>query len=154
VKPLAAPDVDTSDKTGATALIETPASFGNYYPTGPLAIQVNGTSYTDHETNGVGLDEDQKFLMISATVKNLDTGKLLLRYDTFNVQLLDTDGSEIDRENDLLRASSDRPIDTELNPGQEMKFRFYFRVDQDITPRTLMISAADDSRTYKYEMPN
>ncbi len=153
VKGLKAPYADPNDKTGATALETVQAKFGEYYPMVQFLIKVEGTGLSDQAIGEVEPDEGGRLFIVAATAKNVDVEPALLRYDTFEVQIRDTDGAEVDASvTEVLRASSDKPLSTEVEPGQEIKFRMVFRVESGIEPKTLTVKGEEEGRAFKYEL--
>ena len=150
-KPLPEPYADTNDKTGATAFTMVPAKPGVFFPVGQYAIKLDGISYTDQAVGNYRLSNGGRFLVVNMTAKGLDTVRPVLRFDTFRVKLLDTDGTEVDWKGDLFKASSDGTIEMNLEQDQEVKFRLLFSVDKGVTPKTLAISQGQ-SRVYQFEV--
>ena len=157
VKGLSAPYADSNDKASASALKTVPSSVGAYFPTGQLAVKIDEMGYSNEkfdedEDEGEGTGDDSRCYVIKLTAKNLDKSKVLMRYDTLIVNLKDSDGSDIDWNGRMLKASSNKDLDTEIDPGQEVKFRYYFKIDSGVEPKNLLLSASDDGRVYCYSV--
>lgn len=152
VKPIPAPFADPEDKTGATALAKVPAQPGVFYPTGTFSLKLDDIKMTDAAIGDDTLEEGNRFMVVSMTAKNVYTGPETLYWDTFGPKLRDADGNEIEWNQKMVQRSSDKSVQSELEPGQELKFRLYFQVSKDVAPSTLTIGQGSDARQYVYDV--
>jgi hypothetical protein len=151
VKPLVAPYADPADPSGASALANTPAKFGTSYPLGEFNFNLEGTSLSEDAIAGWELAEGNRYLALNATVKNASPVKQFLRGDAFAISLKDVDGSEVTYNGDMLLASRDKPVETDVSPGQELKVRILFQVPKDVGLKTLAISRSE-GHPLEYDM--
>lgn len=127
-----------------------PAQAGTYYPAGQFDIKLEGMAFSNKAIGDETLEDGQKFLIATFTAKCLDTCKPVLRFDTFCAKAKDADGVDIERVNSIIRASSDKELETNMDRGQEMKFRIYFRIESGIEPKSLVISQTEEGRAYEF----
>lgn len=151
VKPLAAPIVDPSDLTGATALAEVTAQVGTSYPYANFRITTEKFTYT---TDALG-DSDartdgERFLVITLLIKNMSPSEQYLRYDTITPVVSSTDGEEM-QYNDMLLPTTNRVIAQNVKAGQEQRVRLYFTIPKDVTPKTFSLKEGD-SRAYLFDV--
>ncbi|HEY3282554.1 MAG TPA: DUF4352 domain-containing protein [Armatimonadota bacterium] len=152
VKPLPAPFADPEDKSGFTALGKVPATLGTYYSLGDFDVKVDGLSFRDTKIMENELEEGQRFVVIALTARNRHPAKRQLRFDTLNWSVRDQDGAEVEGYNNLLAGSRDADLDTELEPGQEIKARRYYRVPKDLGLKTLSVKLGDEGRAFVYDV--
>jgi hypothetical protein len=153
VKGLAAPFADPGDSTGATARAVVPAEYGLYYPLGEFAIKVEGTSFAEGAIGEFEPGENERLMVVSMAAKNLDKSPQLLRFDTIATVLRDADGAVISSTQDLYRASSDKSLDVNAEPGQEIKFRLLLRIEQGLEPKTMLFSnSSGEGRQFEYQV--
>ena len=151
IKPLSAPYADPADSTGATALKKVTAKTGEFYPIGVFNFALNSTSFSNKEIEDFELEEGNRYFVINATIKNLAPCESYIRWDTLVPTLSDSDGVDLDSYRAMLLASRDKPVDTDLKPGQEVKVRLFFEVPSDIVLKTLSVGV-EDSRLFEYDM--
>lgn len=152
VKGMPGPFADPKDKTGATALDRVPAQKGTYYPLGQFDVKLDGVSTSDKKIiNEEELEEGNSWVIVSMTAKNDSAEPKLLRFDTFEPKLLDQDGAEIEWNGNMLSGTRDKDIETSPEPGQELKFRYYFQIPSDVQLQSLTIREGGDGRTYVYD---
>lgn len=152
VKALPMPFADPSDKSGASALADVPAEMGVSYPLAPVAVSVDSISYADGPVDGKNAPTGGRFLIATLTVKYIATFNGTLRFDSFQVKGVDSDGLDIKWGGNLLAASSDRHIDVRVEPGQEIKCRAYFPLGKDVTPKSIVITGQQNGRSYRYDV--
>ncbi|HEX3000432.1 MAG TPA: hypothetical protein VHR86_09390, partial [Armatimonadota bacterium] len=153
IKPLPAVYADPADKSGLTALEIVPAQFGTSYFTGPFTVTVEGTSLSDKQQLGeMELGEGKQFFIVNLSAKNVSVSKQMLRFDTFTLKPMDADGAASEGSVDLLRASSDKPLSVEVEPGQELKCRFYMVVEKDLKLKSMDLGFSEEGRWLRYEL--
>jgi hypothetical protein len=151
VTPLDAPFKDPSDATGDTALAKVPATMGVYYPLLDNDLKVDTAELSTKPIKGETLENGERFLIVNLTTKNILKRAGMLRFDTYDPKLTDADGIELEWGKDTLAPSRDVSINTNLEPNQEMKFRYFFKVPEDAKLQSLAIGKSE-SRTYVYDM--
>ncbi len=149
VKPLPAPYADPADPTGATALSKVPAKMGEAYPICEYSFTLDSVSLSDTPIADMELAEGNRYLVLKATVKDVAPSQQMLRFDTFSPVLRDEDGATVEYSQNLLAASRDKSIETQMDPGQEMKVRIIYQVPKDLGLKTLSISR-EGARAYEY----
>ncbi|MCL5104232.1 MAG: hypothetical protein M1133_08970 [Armatimonadetes bacterium] len=139
VKGLPAPYADPADKTGATALEKVPAQMGAYYPLDNFDLKLDSATYTTDKLGNGELEEGNRHLVLNFTAKNCEAMPWLMRFDTFVAKLADVDGAEVEWNGDMLQASRNKALEQRIEPGQEMRFRFFYSIPSDLQPKTLTI---------------
>ena len=152
VKPLPEPIADPNDKTGATALANVQARLGDFYPASMYNVSVEKLGISDGPIDGKSAGPGGRFIVANINVKYLDTFGSVLRFDTFMITGLDTDGLPIRGGNDLLAPSSDNHVSIHIDPGQEVKFRAYVKVNKGVTPKSLVITGNNNGRSFTYNI--
>ena len=151
-KPLAAPFADPADKAGATALEKVPAVMGTFYPAGNIELKLDGAAFQEEKIGDEDLSEGNRFFVIAITARNVAPSKQMLRFDTFALTLRDADGANVEWNQSLLQASRNNPIDMELDPGQEIRGRFFFQVPKDLALKDLSIREGSEGRAFVYDV--
>jgi len=153
VKGLPALYADPADKTGATALAKITATAGTYYPIGMFSFKLNKVEYSSETKMGDNdLDEGQKFLVVSFSLKNTSASQQFFRWDSLTNKLIDVDGVEVARcSTDVFQASKNNSFSNNIQPGQEMNFRYIYKVPNDTDLKTLAI-AEGDGRTFEFDI--
>ena len=152
VKPLPEPIADPNDKTGATALANVQAKLGDFYPASMYNVAVEKVSLSDGPIDGKSAGPGGKFIVANISVKYLATYGATLRFDTFMITGLDADGLPIKGGNDLLAPSSDTHVGIHVDPGQEVKFRAFVKVNKGVTPKSLVITGGNNGRSFIYNV--
>ena len=152
VKPLPESITDPNDKTGATALANIQARLGDFYPASMYNIAVEKVSLSDGPIDGKSAGPGGKYIVANISVKYLATFGATLRFDTFAITGIDADGLPIKGGNDLLAPSSDNHVSIHVDPGQEMKFRAYVKVNKGVTPKSLVITGDNNGRSFIYNV--
>jgi hypothetical protein len=153
VKGFSAPFADPKDNTGLTLLETVPGKIGDYYPVGDFDVKLDEVSTATSGTFGdLELEEGNYWLILKLTARNETAEKALLRYDTFLPKLTDEDGVEIERAaGTMYSASRNTDLDTRIDPGQEMKFRYVFQVAGDQKLKLFTIQQDEECRAYVYD---
>ncbi len=150
VTPLKAPIADPADPTGSTALPVVKGEFNVAYPYKNFDITVEKFDYAT-----VGLDDepapkDMRFLVATLLIKNKAPNPSFLRGDYITPELTSTDGEAL-RYRCMLFASSNRRIQQDLKPGQEMRVRILMDIPKGCVPQTLSLHEGD-SRAYEFSV--
>lgn len=128
VKPLTSP----FSLDGIAALAEVKAQTGIYYPLQRLAAKVESFAFTSEALDGRPPAEGRRYLTITTSVRNLSANQdIPISYRNFTVVLTDADGATQENPNYTVRASGGDRFESNLRPGAEARFRFYFEVGQD-----------------------
>ena len=127
--------------------------IGDYYPVGDFDVKLDEVSTATSGTFGdLELEEGNYWLILKLTARNETAEKALLRYDTFLPKLTDEDGVEIERAaGTMYSASRNTDLDTRIDPGQEMKFRYVFQVAGDQKLKLFTIQQDEECRAYVYD---
>ena len=144
---------DPADKTGATALAKITAKVGTYYSIGMFSFKLNKVEYSSETKMGDNdLDEGQKFLVVGFSLKNTSGAEQFFRWDSLTNKLIDVDGVEaVPCSTDVFQASKDKSFSNNIQPGQEMNFRYIYKVPNDTDLKTLAI-AEDNGRTFEFDI--
>ncbi len=151
VKPLPAPIADPSDPSGATALDKVPAEMGTFYNTKVLSTKIEKAEFFSGKIRDSDPRKGKRYLVINGTLKNTLTIPVRLSWATVQPKLTDADGGKISWNQSLLYASRDDNINAELEPGQEMRFRWYFEVPEGLGLSKLSISESK-GREFVYDL--
>ena len=153
VKGLPAPYADPADKTGATALAKIPATADVYWPLGNFNFKLNKVEYSSEAKIGdIDLDEGQKFLVVSFSLKNISGSEQFFRWDSFTNRLTDVDGVEVARcSTDVFPNSRNSSFSSNIQPGQEINLRYIYKVPSDATLKTLAI-AEGEGHTFEFDI--
>lgn len=152
VKPLPEPFADPNDKTGATALAVIPAKLGVSYPAASFNMSVDAICFTDGPIDNQVAKSGERFLVANMSAKYVNTCGNVIRFDSFQFKGVDTDGMDINWGRNLLGISSDRHLDMHVEPGYEGKFRVFFKIEKGVVPQSIVITARDYGRSYKYSV--
>ncbi len=148
VKPLAAPYADPADPTGATALTVVPQKLNVRCPFDTWSASVDGFATVTEPVLDRKLEHGDTYLLVSMTVRNENTFRLPLRFDTFNGTLVSGDGEKLDSRG-LILGSSYRAVGQPVESGDEMHVRMVFIVPHGVTPKTFTLRQGD-SRLYTF----
>lgn len=153
VKGFSAPFADPKDSTGLTLLESVPGKIGDYYPVGDFDVKLDEVSTATSGMFGdLELEEGNYWLIVKLTARNETAAKALLRYDTFQPKLTDEDGVEIERAaRTMYSASRNTDLDTNIDPGQEMRFRYAFQVAGDQKLKVFTVQQDEECRAYFYD---
>lgn len=130
VKPLPAPIADPSDETGATALEKVPAQMGTFYTTRIISAKIDKAEFFSGQIKNRSARKGERFLVINGVIKNTTANPTRLAWSTVQPKLMDSDGGVIRWNGDLLYASRDDTLNSEMEPGQEVRFRWFFEVPE------------------------
>jgi hypothetical protein len=144
VKALPAPFADPSDSTGATALKEVPAQMGTYVPTGLFDVKVESAAYTDATYADHEPEEGTRHLLVTVAIKNQTGESQTVNWDTFRPRVVTAGGETIPYNENLLHATRDEALSSELAAGQEIRGRFFFQVRKDDLAAKLILQEGSD----------
>lgn len=151
VKALPAPIADPNDKTGASALQEVPAKMGDYYPTAEFDVKIESAAYCDDPIMNRSPQKGKRYMVFKGTAKNESKGQRFFGWNRFIPVLTDADGGSVNWNQVVLYASRDEAISTQVKPGNEIRFRYYFEVPEDLDLQTLSLTE-QSSRAYSYDV--
>jgi hypothetical protein len=155
VTPLPAPYADPSDSTGATALKEVPWPIGSYCPIGKFDIKFDSAMYTDETYVEYSPEEGTHHLLLNVTIKNPSSQTQTVYWSTFNPGIKTAGGETIAYNQYLLHAKRDEVLEAELEPGQEVRGRFFFQVYKDDPAAKLLVREGpddDNGRLYSFDV--
>lgn len=153
VKGLVAPFADPADKSGATALATVQAQPGVAYSIDAFTFQYNGAESSPARViDERELEENERYYIVRFTLKNVTNEPHFFRWDSLVNSLTDTDGINIGSANELYLASKDRRYESELAAGQEISFRYTYKVPQDSQPKSLQVAAPDLGREFVFDL--
>ena len=151
---LAAPFVDPEDAKGVTPLKLVPAKAGEFYPvTDFLDARLDSISYSTEAISGVAPGTANRYCNAIYTLKNKGRRSARYSYSFLRADLKDADGDRTDYNTSMLKASRDEQAGGELQPGEEVRVRFYFKLPEKATAKTILLQYGYDreSRTYAYD---
>jgi hypothetical protein len=144
VKPLAAPFMDTTDTTGATARKLVPAQPGVFYPLGEYDVRLDSVAYT---TTALGNGEEaeapgdgKRYVTLLFTVRNAATSAYDYQWGTFQPELKDADGEKYEFKNQILKATKNDAAQGNLKPGEEVRIRYFYAIGNDATAKTFSLN--------------
>jgi hypothetical protein len=138
--PLTEPFADPADATGATARKEVPAKAGEFYPLGELSARLDSTAFTTEPLGRRELKKDHRYLTAVFTVKNISNSEKRVYWGDFATELIDADGEKVPYTQSLLKATRDEQASGNLQPGEEMRVRFFFPLPQNVNGKTMKLA--------------
>jgi hypothetical protein len=150
VTPLPAPIADPADPSGATALETVPAQVGAYYPMLGLHAKIDSLAFATGPVTGKA-KKGACYLTIIGTAKNNLPGKCRFVWSTFAPKVTDADGGELRWNDEVYYASRPDRVSAELEPKQELRFRYVFEVPEGVQLKTLTLSQSS-SHAYAYDL--
>ncbi len=152
VKPLTGPALDPTVPGGVAALARIPAAFGAQYEMGELDITVESAAYSTDPLPGGPLRAGERFLVVTASVRNAIQRPRTVRFDSIEIVAVDVDGAETPIRGNMLRASSDEPFNSQVQPGSAVRLRMIAKAPKGITFKEMAVRTRRDQRAYVYDM--
>jgi len=144
VKPLAAPDADPADPSGATARTEVPATIGATYPLGAYDWQIGSIAYVPGPIGTKSPGANNRFLVVTVILTNQTWKSLYTKY--FADASLATDDDEKTKTFAYFKGKRDEVADgRSLDPGESATFRLAFTVPQNAAGKKLKIAEVLDN---------
>lgn len=146
---------DTSDPSGAIALVQGKGTLGVYKPSGAFAIRLDSFSYsTDPLLNGAAPDEGKQYAIATITAKSLVRQDLSV-YDVTGgddplYEITDADGERY-KPVGYRKAKRDEDPDHTFKQGDEYTMRIIFAMPKDAKAKTLTLGAGN-SRVWSYDV--
>jgi hypothetical protein len=122
-----------------------------FCPVGNWSVRFDGTTFSDSKINDNEPGENSRFLVIAMMAKNVSMRQNNIAWSTFTPKLTDKDGNSLEWNSDTLQGSRDQTINSQVDPGQEIKFRHYFSVPNDVSLKDYSIKEAD-GRAYVFDL--
>lgn len=138
VKPLTAPFVDTSDKSGATALDTISAVVGKTYSAGVCSMSLDNVALQPTQIGNHPLDANQQFLVATVTVTNLTWTSWYHSGDSLR-PTLKTDDDKITSDIVVKAKHDDNYDGVSLDGGESISERLLVTVPKDASLKTLTI---------------
>lgn len=142
---------DPADSTGATALESVPAQMGVYYPLRELHGKIDSVEFSTELFKDKAPRKGFRYLVIKGTAKNNLVDKHGFSWGTIKPKLVDADGGEIQWAGDTYYGSRDEGIRGNIEPGNELHFRWVFDVPQKVQPQSLSVFESN-GRAYVYDL--
>jgi hypothetical protein len=152
VKGVAAPFADPADKSGASVLADVPAVVGTYYPVGTWDVRLDSAMYTTNAIKEEAPENGARYLVLSVMVKNPTKSATSLGWNTFRPKVRATDGENLAWNQEMLYANRDETLGTNVEPGQEVKARYYFIVPSGSTAKQFSIQLDDEARRFTWDV--
>ncbi len=73
-----------------------------------------------------------------------------IRWDTLEVELLDSDGASLGECVDVVRNSSDAFHSSHPEPAEELPLRYLFKIPKDSQAKTLSVAMPNGGRVFTY----
>jgi hypothetical protein len=144
VEKLPTPYADPADAEGATALKEVPVKAGEVGSLGPFDIKLESVAYTDESLGGREVKKGYRNVSAVFTIKNVAASKQRYYWGDFDVTGRDAEGEKVPYTQAMLKPSRNEKTDGDLEPGEEVRVRFYFPVPKEVSAKTM---ALKDLRT-------
>jgi len=152
VKGIPAPFADPADTSGATALAKITAIEGTYYPVSECYFKLDKVEYSGAAAIGTKkLGKNDRLLIVTFSLKNANPQKIFFRWDSFIRKLVDVDGVEVGKCENVFQASRDNPFAGNIEAGQELTLRYAFILPKDVSLKTFSI-VKGDGRTLEYDI--
>ena len=142
VKALPAPFADPSDAAKVTALEAVPMKAGVYGPLGYFDLKLDSVALSTSPINGRELENGDRNLVAIFTARNgvAKTAEVRSFFSqTFSFKLRDADGDVTEYDDSPLKVSRDESTSGSLKPGEEMRFRVYFKLPANVKGRILNV---------------
>lgn len=155
VKALAAPFADPADSTKVTALEAVPMKAGAYGPLGYFDVKLDSVAYAG-SIKGQTFENGERALVATLSVRNgtaKTAGPRSWNWDAFQIKLRDADGEVTAYDDYLLKVSRDETADGTLKPGEEARFRVYFKLPAGVKGQSLQV-AEGESRALVFDVSN
>ncbi|MBB5364645.1 hypothetical protein [Deinococcus humi] len=153
-KGLAAEFADPADPSLTTAREVQTVPPGTYAPLGKFDVRLDSLTLSQAAVNGQVPPSGQRYLIATLSIRN-GTAKTAeaadWAFNTFKVQLRDTDGEVQLYDDYLLKVSRDETANGTLKPGEEARFRVYFLLPATVTGTALSLSEGE-SRTVAFDV--
>jgi hypothetical protein len=149
--PLPATIADPSDTSGATCLEKITATMGEYYPMMGLHCKVESAAFSTSVISGRAPKKGWRYLVVTGTAKNNMPAGCRFVWSTFRPEVTDVDGGEVHWTGEALFAGRDDKINADMDPNQEMHFRYVFEIQQNVQPKSLSMSQGG-SHEYIYDL--
>ncbi|PYE53166.1 DUF4352 domain-containing protein [Deinococcus yavapaiensis] len=155
VKGLPAPFADTSDATKVTALEATPMKTGVYGPLGYFDLKLDSVALMATSIQGRELEDGERTLVAVFTVRNGAASAASARSffaRTFSFKLRDADGDVTEYDDYPLKVSRAEATSGTLRPGEEARFRVYFKLPANVKGQSLSVVENDDSHALVFDV--
>lgn len=150
VAPLEAPFADPTDATGATALTTIEAKKDVWYPMGLFDVTFEGAELAAEDDDGDPPEEGEGFVVIKVRLRNGSADEERLYADPFEVVLRTTDGEKVEWGGEMLHPSRSESVDVDLDPGDEMGARVFFRAPAGVKLDRCEFSEKENGRVYVF----
>jgi hypothetical protein len=150
VAPLAAPFADPNDASGATALTKIDAKKDAWYPMGLFDVTFEGAEIAAVDDDGDPPEEGEGFVVIKVRMRNGSADEERLYSDPFEAALRTTDGEKVEWDYEMLHPSRGESVDADLDPGDEMGARLFFRAPAGVRLDRCELSEGDEGRVYVF----
>lgn len=149
--PLPDPIADPADPTKATALERVPAQMGTYYPMGDLHGKIDSVEFSTEPFKEQPPKKGYRYLVIKGSARNNLFEKRGLSWGTFVPKVVDGDGGQIDWGQETYFASRDEGIRSNIEPGQELRFRWVFDVPEKLPLQNISVTEGN-GRAFVYDL--
>ncbi len=154
VKALAAPIADPSDALKVTALQAVPMKVGVYGPLGYFNLKLDSVALSTAPINGRELEKGERNLVAVFTARNgaaktAEARPIFSR--TFLFTLRDVDGEVTEYDDGPLKVSRDESASSTLKPGEETRFRVYFRLPANVKGQSISV-IEEESRALVFDV--
>lgn len=147
------PIADPADTTGATALEKVPAQMGTYYTYQELQGKIDSVEFSAKSFKDTPPKKGYLYLIVKGTAKNSLINKRGFTWNTFRPKLVDADGAELYWNQDIFYASKDTPIRSDIEPGQEVRFKWVFEAPEEVELQNLSV-IEHSGRAFVYDLSN
>ncbi|SMB96958.1 hypothetical protein [Deinococcus hopiensis] len=155
VRALPAPFADPSDAAKVTALEAVPMKVGAYGPLGHFDLKLDSVALSTNPINGGKLESGERNLVAAFTLRNgaAQTAEARSFFSrTFSFKLRDADGDVTAYDDYILKVSRDERTDGSLKPGEEARFRVYFKLPANLKGQSLSVVEGDESRALVFDV--
>ncbi|GGO30406.1 hypothetical protein [Deinococcus humi] len=155
VKALPAPFADPSDAAKVTALEAVPMKAGVYGPLGYFDLKLDSVAVSTSPINGRELENGERNLVAVFTARNgvAKTAEVRSIFSrTFSFKLRDTDGEVTEYDDSPLKVSRDESTSGSLKPGEEARFRVYFKLPANVKGQSISVVEEEESRALIFDV--
>ncbi|GAB4455980.1 MAG: hypothetical protein OHK0029_13080 [Armatimonadaceae bacterium] len=140
VAALPEPIADTADPTGATARKDVPAVAATWYALGAFDARLEKVEYVAGPLVRREAGKGNRFVTTTFTIRNRTARRERYYWSDFLGEVRDADGEKIPYTQAILKVTRDEAAQGELEPGEEIRIRFFFPVPEGVAAKTLRLS--------------
>jgi len=157
VTPLPPHCADPSDVSGATVRREIDAKQGTFYLLGGIEARLDSVTYSKEPIADFELPAGKQNVIAVFTIKSTPKRSENYAWSTFDAVLRDADGEKTPYNQWLLKGSRNERAEGKLEPGEEVRVRFFFPIPEKVTGKALLLKEGNyvgiaDARVFAFDL--